>query len=199
MILDISDKGVFDGVEVTAAEDYDYLPAPEVHPRDEQNIVGVITGTFDVLHQGHIYLIRQAKKRCDKLVIGIETDNRVRAAKGKRRPIFHAAQRKKRLERALADGTVVEVLLETFGDEQIRRAWLRDHHAKLLFTTKYDQHLKNKQLAMLNVGGRVEFLNNYASISTTQILEGRRPPRYLVYDSDIPIVERFRQKNHGQS
>jgi len=36
--------------------------------------VGLITGSFDVLHVGHVNLIRSAKRHVDILVIGVEGD-----------------------------------------------------------------------------------------------------------------------------
>ena len=39
------------------------------------------TGTFDLLHMGHIYYLREAKKLGDKLVVVVATDNTVRRLK----------------------------------------------------------------------------------------------------------------------
>lgn len=44
-------------------------------------------GCFDVLHRGHIELFKYAKSLGDYLVVGIDTDERVRAAKGETRPL----------------------------------------------------------------------------------------------------------------
>lgn len=44
-------------------------------------------GTFDVLHIGHIKLLEYAKSLGDKLVVGVDTDNRVMGAKGPNRPV----------------------------------------------------------------------------------------------------------------
>jgi FAD synthetase len=39
------------------------------------------TGTFDLLHQGHIYYLKEAKKLGDKLVVVVATDSTVRRLK----------------------------------------------------------------------------------------------------------------------
>jgi len=39
------------------------------------------TGTFDLLHMGHIYYLREAKKLGDKLVVVVATDSTVRKLK----------------------------------------------------------------------------------------------------------------------
>lgn len=46
-----------------------------------------VNGTFDVLHRGHLDLLNYAKSLGDYLVVGIDTDNRVREKKGLSRPV----------------------------------------------------------------------------------------------------------------
>ena len=195
VILDISDEGVFGDEQ----PDPSLVPPEPIPPRyrPKPEMVGLVTGSFDILHQGHIGMIRRAKKYCDRLIIAVESDRRVRLAKGKFRPIYHQNKRRERLERALNDGTRVFILPENFDEEKVRIHWLRDHGVKLLFTTKKDVHLENKQFLMMVVGGRVEFLPQLMSISTTQLLEGRRTPHYLVFESDRAVVEKYRKK-HGE-
>ena len=44
-------------------------------------------GCFDILHRGHIELFKFAKESFDaELVVGLDTDERVKAAKGSDRP-----------------------------------------------------------------------------------------------------------------
>ena len=49
--------------------------------------VGLITGCFDILHFGHVQLFRFAKKHCDFLVVGLDSDKTIALSKGKGRPV----------------------------------------------------------------------------------------------------------------
>ena len=50
-------------------------------------------GCFDVLHRGHIELFKYAKSLGDELVVGIDTDEKVKLDKGKDRPINNLQDR----------------------------------------------------------------------------------------------------------
>lgn len=53
----------------------------------EHLTVGFANGCFDILHPGHISLIRQATERCDRLIMALNTDASVRRLKGPSRPM----------------------------------------------------------------------------------------------------------------
>lgn len=59
-------------------------------------IVGYTCGVYDILHDGHIELLKNAKGMCDKLIVGLTTDEQV-CYKGKY-PIMSYSQRKTILE-----------------------------------------------------------------------------------------------------
>ena len=52
-----------------------------------------VNGTFDVLHAGHLHILKEAKQQGDVLVVGLNSDASVRANKGPKRPIVPEAQR----------------------------------------------------------------------------------------------------------
>lgn len=50
-------------------------------------------GAFDVVHAGHLAQLRAAREHADILVVGVNTDETIRATKGEKRPIFPLAER----------------------------------------------------------------------------------------------------------
>ena len=53
---------------------------------NKKNKIGFTNGCFDYLHPGHISLFKQAKKKCSKLIVAINSDNSVVKNKGPLRP-----------------------------------------------------------------------------------------------------------------
>ena len=55
--------------------------------RDKGLRVGFTNGCFDILHPGHIAYLAQARAWCDRLIVGLNTDESIRRLKGEGRPI----------------------------------------------------------------------------------------------------------------
>lgn len=55
---------------------------------DEKNVIGYTSGVYDLFHIGHLNLIKNAKGLCDKLIVGVTSDELV-AYKNKKSVIPH--------------------------------------------------------------------------------------------------------------
>ncbi len=49
--------------------------------------IGFTNGCFDILHLGHVKYLQMAKKECDTLIIGVNSDSSVKKLKGDARPL----------------------------------------------------------------------------------------------------------------
>jgi D-beta-D-heptose 7-phosphate kinase/D-beta-D-heptose 1-phosphate adenosyltransferase len=49
--------------------------------------VGFTNGCFDILHKGHVAYLTQARAWCDRLIVGLNSDDSVRRLKGEGRPV----------------------------------------------------------------------------------------------------------------
>ena len=54
--------------------------------------VGYTTGVFDMFHIGHLNILRRASEQCERLIVGVSTDELVIDYKGKR-PIIPFEER----------------------------------------------------------------------------------------------------------
>ena len=55
--------------------------------RAKQCRIGFTNGCFDLIHPGHVSLLRQARAKCDRLVVGLNSDASVKRLKGAGRPV----------------------------------------------------------------------------------------------------------------
>ena len=55
--------------------------------------VGITFSTFDLLHAGHIGMLREAKQHCDYLIVGLQTDPTIDRPETKNRPVQTLVER----------------------------------------------------------------------------------------------------------
>lgn len=60
--------------------------------------IGLVNGCFDLLHAGHLELLRKSKEVCNYLIVAINSDTTVKALKGNTRPIIDEQTRAEILE-----------------------------------------------------------------------------------------------------
>ena len=61
--------------------------------RDKGKKIVFTNGCFDIVHAGHIYYLKEAKKLGDFLVVALNSDNSIKRIKGKNRPIISEENR----------------------------------------------------------------------------------------------------------
>jgi D-beta-D-heptose 7-phosphate kinase / D-beta-D-heptose 1-phosphate adenosyltransferase len=87
-------------------------------------VVGFTNGCFDLVHPGHVRLLARARAQCDRLVVGLNTDESVKRLKGPTRPVQHETARATVLAAVAATDLVVPFAEDT--PEELIRALLPD-------------------------------------------------------------------------
>ena len=106
----------------------------------------LVNGAFDILHSGHINLLKYAKYIGDYLIVALDTDQRIKQAKGNDRPINNQRIRKmimetlKPVDEVLLFGTDEELInimkkadIRIIGSDWKDKEIVGKEHCKLLF------------------------------------------------------------------
>ncbi|WP_300396150.1 D-glycero-beta-D-manno-heptose 1-phosphate adenylyltransferase [Henriciella sp.] len=128
--------------------------------------VGFTNGCFDILHPGHLKLLEEARSRCDRLVVAINTDASVRRLKGESRPVNTENDRARMLSGIAAVDAVV--LFEEETPEQLIDMLLPDLLVKGGDYTI--ETIVGAQTVQAN-GGEVHIVHLVEGQSTTAILQ----------------------------
>ena len=124
------------------------------------------TGFFDLLHFGHIKLLKEAKRQGDILILGINTDESVKRLKGPTRPIVKEDERIKILAALdcvdfvclFDEDTPIELLSEIKPHIHVKGA-----------DRKIDEIIERN--AVEKNGGKVLLLDILEGSSTTHIID----------------------------
>jgi D-beta-D-heptose 7-phosphate kinase/D-beta-D-heptose 1-phosphate adenosyltransferase len=131
----------------------------------DQKIV-FTNGCFDILHIGHIALLRQAKQFGDVLIVGLNSDSSVKRLKGKNRPINNERERALLLSALdvvdavvlFSDDTPIELIKSILPDVLVKGA---DYTVETVV---------GGDLVLAN-GGKVELIGLVDGKSTTATIE----------------------------
>lgn len=133
----------------------------------------LITGVFDVLHEEHVAFLRKAKGLGGRLIVGIESDARVRRLKGVGRPVNSQKKRQEALER-LQIADEVFVLPERFDTPDDHRQLLAQVRPDILAVSSHSPHIDKKSRLMQEIGGKVVIVHQHnPAVSTTKMLDQR--------------------------
>lgn len=134
--------------------------------KESDLIVGFTNGCFDLLHDGHMSLLSNAKQKCDFLIVGLNSDSSVKLLKGKNRPIENELERLKNLS-IINDVDALIVFKEKTPFKIIKEI-----NPNVLFKGadyKYKEVIGSE--IVLKNGGKIEFVDILEGFSTTNIIK----------------------------
>ena len=122
-----------------------------------------MNGCFDVLHYGHFKLIEYAKSFDGKLVIGIDSDERVKYLKGMDRPFHTQEQRRFNLMQVSGVDAVV-----TFDSEDELRKQIELYSPDIFVIG--DEYMY-KPIVGGEFAKEIKFYTKIDGLSTTKLLD----------------------------
>lgn len=135
--------------------------------RKMEKVIGYTQGTFDMFHIGHLNLIKNAKRHCDYLVVGVNTDELVESYKNKR-PIVPLEER---VEIVRAIKYVDEVIVTKTLDKQEIWNSVRFNEIYIGDDWKGNPRWEQTGKDMEKLGARLVFLPYTKETSSTMLRE----------------------------
>ena len=152
-------------------------------------IIGYTTGVYDLFHIGHLNLLKNAKAQCDRLIVGVSSDE---IAQYKNKKPF--IPQEERMEIVKAIKYVDEVVLQEDLDKI--KAWNK-YHYDILFvgsdwkgTDKWDRYEQQLQ----EVGAKVVYLPYTKTTSSTILQETIK--KFVNDENRITKISRY--EKHGK-
>lgn len=129
--------------------------------------IGFTDGVYDMFHVGHLNMIREAKKRCDYLIVGVHSDEIVEEYKNRKTVI-------KENDRCEIVGAIKEVDRAVINKTRDKIKLWELYHFDTIFIGddwKGTERWNNFEKVLAEIGVSVEYIPYTQGISTTQIRE----------------------------
>ncbi len=123
-----------------------------------------VNGTFDILHRGHIELLNYAKSLGDFLLVGIDSDERVKEKKGSTRPIHSQEERKFFLENLKAVDSV-----DVFSSDKELEEMIKSFKPDIMVV---GSDWKDKSVIGSYYAANLIFFERIGDYSTTKTIQG---------------------------
>lgn len=122
-----------------------------------------VNGCFDVLHRGHFELFKYAKSLGDFLVVGIDSDQKVKQDKGSSRPY------NKMDDRLFALNSIRYIdKVDYFNSKQGLEDLIREEKPDIMVV---GSDWKGKEIVGSQFAGKVKYFERIGDYSTTNILK----------------------------
>jgi len=121
-----------------------------------------VNGTLDVLHFGHLQLLKYAASLGNVLIVGIDSDDRVKAMKGEGRPINNAKIRTEFLESL----SCVKLVVEFNTDEELCN-YIQELQVDIMVV---GEEYRNSKVIGSEFAKEVRYFGKVGNFSTTNIL-----------------------------
>ena len=132
-----------------------------------EKVIGYTQGTFDMFHIGHLNLIKNAKRHCDYLVVGVNSDDLVESYKNKR-PIIPLDER---VEIMRAIKYVDEVIVTNTLDKKEIWEKVRFNEIYIGDDWKGNERWEKTVKQMEQLGAKLVFLPYTKDTSSTMLRE----------------------------
>ena len=132
-----------------------------------EKVIGYTQGTFDMFHIGHLNLIKNAKRHCDYLVVGVNSDDLVESYKNKR-PIILLDER---VEIMRAIKYVDEVIVTNTLDKKEIWEKVRFNEIYIGDDWKGNERWEKTGKEMEQLGAKLVFLPYTKDTSSTMLRE----------------------------
>src|SRR5690348_6706955 len=133
----------------------------------ENNDVVLAGGCFDFIHFGHVSFLTQAKKFGGKLVILLESDEKVKIMKGDKRPIHTQEQRKIMLQALKCVDEVI--MLPSITTDAYYKDLVDRIKPTIIAITQGDPIMEKKRKQAEAIGARLEIIPKVHTPSTSQL------------------------------
>jgi D-beta-D-heptose 7-phosphate kinase / D-beta-D-heptose 1-phosphate adenosyltransferase len=155
-----------DGPKIGAICNREDAARQVAHWKHEGLRVGFTNGCFDIVHAGHIEILRQSRARCDRLVVGLNSDASVSRLKGPHRPIQPEASRAQVL--AAIDAVDLVVIFEEETPLELITTLVP---TELIKGADYTEDSVVGAREVKAAGGRVHLIELLPGLSTTRAAE----------------------------
>ena len=133
--------------------------------------IGFTCSTFDLFHAGHLLMLEEAKKQCDYLIVGLQTDPTIDRPKEKNKPVQSVFERFIQLKACkyidevipyATEKELVDILLSysidvrILGEEYMQRPFTGDNLGMELYFNKRRHSFSTTELRNRVVAAETE-------------------------------------------